>query len=75
MQSVQKARTTTQTHQPFMQMPCRWKGRDVSSADKQDTTQENARKVEERRKAKAKDLRSRVGRRGSPQEAREEAKR
>ena len=48
---------------------------DVSSAAKQDTTPENARKEEERRKAKAKDLRSRVGRRGSLQEAKEEAKR
>ena len=75
MQPVQKARTATRAHQQSMQMPCRWKGRDVSSADKQDTTPENARKEEERRKAKAKDLRSRVGRRGSPQEAREEAKR
>ena len=61
-----------------MQMPCRWRGRDVSSADKQDTTQENARKVEERRKAKEKGISSnssKGGRHGNLQAAREEAKR
>ena len=78
MQPVQKARTATRAHQQSMQMPCRWMGRAVSSADKQDTTQENARRLEERRKAKEKGISSnssKDGRQGNLQAAREEAKR